>query len=158
MKKVLLLTAVAAMVSFTSCEKERNDAANAIENGANATGDAVQDGVNATGDAVNATGDAIQDGAAATGDAFNKAYEDAKALVTDAPQIENNELQEWVNKLHDAAVKAKAAASVGNQDALNEATATMTSLSESLSNFSGDAEFSKAEAYYKEVQAELEQM
>ena len=141
MKKVFLLAVVAGLVSFTSCKKETTDAVvNDMENAADETGAALEDGAN---DLANAT---------------DEVFEDAKAAVTDAPQIANPELQEWANKLHDEAAKAKAAATAGNQDELTEAVASITSLSESLKNFASDADYAKAEAYYKEIQAELEQL
>lgn len=141
MKKVLLLAVVGGMISFTSCKKETNEkVANDVEQTTNNAGDAISDAA-----------DDLADGA-------DKVYEDAKALVTDAPQLENAELQEWANKLHDEAVKAKAAAKTGNADEMNEAIANITSLSESLVNFKDNAEYAKAEAYYNEIKAELEQL
>lgn len=139
MRKVFLLTAVAGLISFTSCKKE--------------TTDQVQ---HDTEDLIDETGTAISDAADDVAAGFDEAYESAKAAITDAPQIENPELQELVNELHDEAVKAKAASTTGNQDELNEAVANITSLSESLQNFSADPEFSEAQAYYEEIRLELE--
>ncbi|SZD73775.1 Uncharacterised protein [Candidatus Ornithobacterium hominis] len=135
MKKLFLFAVVAGLVSVTSCKKETKEVETVVNDAATET---------------EQLGDNIADKA-------SEVYEDAKAAVTDAPSIENPQLQEWVNKLHDAAAKAKAASYAGDQTALNEAVAEMTSLNESLSNFSSDPEYAKAEAYYKEIQAELEQ-
>lgn len=139
MKKVFLLVAVGGLITFTSCKKETTDkVVNDVENTAEQTGDAVSE-----------TANDVADGA-------DKVFEDAKALVTDSPQIANAELQEWANKLHDEAVKAKAASAAGNADELNEAVASITSLGESLVNFKDDADFEKAKAYFEEIKAELE--
>ncbi|MDO5654877.1 MAG: hypothetical protein Q4G27_01915 [Flavobacteriaceae bacterium] len=136
MKKVLLLAVVAGMVSVTSCKKETTEK---VETTAQEAGNVIVE-----------TG---QDAA----NILDEGFESAKAAITDAPQISNPELQEWANKLHDEAAKAKAASVAGNQSELNEAVASITSLAESLKNFTADADFAKAEAYYKEIQAELEQ-
>lgn len=139
MKKVFLMAVVAGLVSVTSCKKETTDAVvTDVENTADQAGNAIEEGAN---DVANAT---------------DEVFEDVKAAVTDAPQIANPELQEWANKLHDEAAKAKAAATAGNQEELTEAVATITSLSEALKNFTGDADFAKAEAYYNEIKAELD--
>lgn len=135
MKKLFLFAVAAGLVSVTSCKKETKEVETVVND---ATTEAEQLGNNIA-------------------DKASEVYEEAKAAVTDAPSIENPQLQEWVNKLHDAAAKAKAASYAGDQTALNEAVAEMTSLIESLSNFSSDPEYAKAEAYYKEIQAELEQ-
>lgn len=135
MKKLFLFAVAAGLVSVTSCKKETKEVETVVNDAATET---------------EQLGNNIADKA-------SEVYEDAKAAVTDAPSIENPQLQEWVNKLHDAAAKAKAASYAGDQTALNEAVAEMTSLNESLSNFSSDPEYAKAEAYYKEIQAELEQ-
>lgn len=135
MKKLFLFAVAAGLVSVTSCKKETKEVETVVND---ATTEAEQLGNNIA-------------------DKASEVYEEAKAAVTDAPSIENPQLQEWVNKLHDAAAKAKAASYAGDQTALNEAVAEMTSLNESLSNFSSDPEYAKAEAYYKEIQAELEQ-
>lgn len=135
MKKLFLFAVAAGLVSVTSCKKETKEVETVVND---ATTEAEQLGNNIA-------------------DKASEVYEEAKAAVTDVPSIENPQLQEWVNKLHDAAAKAKAASYAGDQTALNEAVAEMTSLNESLSNFSSDPEYAKAEAYYKEIQAELEQ-
>lgn len=135
MKKLFLFAVAAGLVSVTSCKKETKEVETVVNDAATET---------------EQLGNNIADKA-------SEVYEEAKAAVTDAPSIENPQLQEWVNKLHDAAAKAKAASYAGDQTALNEAVAEMTSLNESLSNFSSDPEYAKAEAYYKEIQAELEQ-
>ena len=135
MKKVFLLASVASLVAFTSCKKETQDQANATIEQA---GDTVE---NAANDVANAT---------------DETFESAKAAVTDAPQIEDAELQEWANKLHDEAVKAKAAAKAGDQEALNNATAEITSLAEALNSHSAKAEYAQAKEYYDKVQAELQ--
>lgn len=135
MKKLFLFAVAAGLVSVTSCKKETKEVETVVNDAAT---EAEQLGNNIA-------------------DKASEVYEEAKAAVTDAPSIENPQLQEWVNKLHDAAAKAKAASYAGDQTALNEAVAEMTSLNESLSNFSSDPEYAKAEAYYKEIQAELEQ-
>lgn len=140
MRKVFLLTAVAGLVSFTSCKNEKTDR--------------VEDDVIIVEGEESDLNDTSQD--LATG--FDEAYETAKAAITDAPQIENPELQELVNQLHDEAVKAKASATIGNPDELHEATTSITSLSESLQNFSSDPEFEKAKSYYEEIKVELEQL
>ena len=139
MKKVFLLTAVAGLISFTSCKKETTDQIQ-------------QDTENLLDDA----GDTISDAADDLATGFDDAYESAKAAITDAPQIENPDLQELVNQLHDEAVKAKAAATIGNPDELNEAVASITSLSESLQNYSDDPAFAEAQAYFEEIRTELE--
>lgn len=135
MKKLFLFAVAAGLVSVTSCKKETKEVETVVNDAATET---------------EQLGNNIADKA-------SEVYEEAKAAVTDAPSIENPQLQKWVNKLHDAAAKAKAASYAGDQTALNEAVAEMTSLNESLSNFSSDPEYAKAEAYYKEIQAELEQ-
>jgi len=137
MKKVLLLTLAAGFITFTSCKKETQDEV-VVE--------------------TEQAGENLEEAGNDVANAADEVFEDAKALVTDAPQIANPELQEWANKLHDEAVKAKTAAKAGNVDEMNEAVATITSLSESLANFTDDADYAKAEAYYNEVKAELEQM
>lgn len=137
MKKVFLLAVVAGLVSVTSCKKETTER---VETGAEQTGDVIVDGANDVADGT------------------DEVFEDVKAAVTDAPQVSNPQLQEWVNKLHDEAAKAKASATAGNQAELTEAVATITSLAETLPNFQSDAEFAKAEAYYNEIKAELDQL
>ena len=139
MKKVLLLAVVAGLVSVTSCKKE--------------TQEAVVTDVETTTDEA---GTAIEEGANDLATGADQVFEDAKAALTDAPQIANPELQEWANKLHDEAAKAKASATAGNTDELNEAVATITSLAESLPNFSSDPDYAKAQAYYDEIKAELD--
>ncbi|MCT7905051.1 Uncharacterised protein [Candidatus Ornithobacterium hominis] len=136
MKKLFLFAVAAGLVSVTSCKKETKEVETVVNDAAATEAEQLGDNI---------------------ADKASEVYEDAKAAVTDAPSIENPQLQEWVNKLHDAAAKAKAASYAGDQTALNEAVAEMTSLNESLSNFSSDPEYAKAEAYYKEIQAELEQ-
>ena len=136
MKKVFLLASIAGLVSFTSCKKE--------------TKDKVDNAIEQTGEAAEAAANDVADKA-------DEAYETTKAAVTDAPQIEDAELQEWVNKLHDEAVKAKVAANAGNQEDLNAATAQITSLVQALSTQKDKADYAKAEAYYKQVQEELQQ-
>lgn len=135
MKKLFLFAVAVGLVSVTSCKKETKEVETVVNDAAI---EAEQLGNNIA-------------------DKASEVYEEAKAAVTDAPSIENPQLQEWANKLHDAAAKAKAASYAGDQTALNEAVAEMISLNESLSNFSSDPEYAKAEAYYKEIQAELEQ-
>ena len=136
MKKVFLLASIAGLISFTSCKKE--------------TQDKVDNAIEQTGEAAEATANDVADKA-------NEAFETTKAAVTDAPQIEDTELQEWVNKLHDEAVKAKVASKAGNQADLNAATAQITSLVQTLSTHKDKADYAKAEAYYKQIQEELQQ-
>ncbi|MBV7440485.1 hypothetical protein KRX57_03560 [Weeksellaceae bacterium TAE3-ERU29] len=133
MKKVFLLASVAGLVAFTSCKKgDKTDTT--IEQTDNTIETTANDMVNDT----------------------DEAFESAKAAVTDAPQLQDAELQEWVNKLHDEAVKAKVASKAGDRDALNNATAEITSLAEALNTQTTKAEYSQAKAYYEEVQAELQ--
>lgn len=151
MKKVLLLAAVAGLVSFTSCKKEANAVADGVENAADAT-------VEAAGDAVDATGDAIEGVADATGDAVEGAVEGVEQMIKGTPNFESTELQEWANNLHDAAGKAYNSAKEGDVTALGEAQTTITSLAESLTNFKDNPEFAKAQEYYNSVKSVLENM
>ncbi|MDO5510806.1 MAG: hypothetical protein Q4F57_08925 [Weeksellaceae bacterium] len=141
MKKVLLLTAIAGMVFTTSCKKETTDrVTTTTENAAQRTGAAIE------GDAQSTTA------------AFDRAFEDAKAAMTDAPQLQDPELQQWVNQLHDQAVKAKASSSVGDQQGVQNAVNEITSLAGALSSHQAKPEYARAEAYYNEVKAELDQL
>lgn len=141
MKKVLLLTAIAGMVFTTSCKKETTDrVATTTENTAQRTGDAV------TGAVDNTTA------------AFDRAFEDAKASMTSAPQLQDAALQEWVNKLYDQAVIAKASANAGDTARRDAAVNEISSLAGTLSTHQSKAEYAQAEAYYNEVKAELDRL
>ena len=135
MKKVFLLASVASLVAFTSCKKESQEQVN--------------DTVEQTADTMEQAGDDLAN-------QTDEAFESAKAAVTDAPQIQDAELQEWANKLHDEAVKAKVAAKAGDQEALNNATSEITSLAEALNTQTAKAEYAQAKEYYEKVQAELQ--
>ncbi|MRI62971.1 hypothetical protein EDM00_03055 [Ornithobacterium rhinotracheale] len=131
MKKVLLLAGVASFVAFTSCKKETQK-----EEVVSTENIATED----------VTTDAPEEGATA---------DLANSSIPAAPQLQDETLQSWVNDLHAAAEKAKNASVAGNVDELNQATAEITSLVETLKTQENKAEYNQAQEYYKTVQEEL---
>uniref|UniRef100_UPI0039A4121C hypothetical protein n=1 Tax=Ornithobacterium rhinotracheale TaxID=28251 RepID=UPI0039A4121C len=131
MKKVLLLAGIASFVVLTSCKKETQQ-----EEVVSTENVATED----------VTTDAPEEGA--TSDLENSS-------IPAAPQLQDETLQNWVNDLHAAAEKAKNASVAGNVDELNQATAEITSLVETLKTQENKAEYNQAQEYYKTVQEEL---
>ncbi|MCK0206314.1 hypothetical protein ACQ1Q5_02635 [Ornithobacterium rhinotracheale] len=131
MKKVLLLAGIASFVALTSCKKEtQQEEVVSTENVA-------------TEDVTTDTPEEV-----ATSDLENSS-------IPAAPQLQDETLQNWVNDLHVAAEKAKNASVAGNVDELNQATAEITSLVETLKTQENKAEYNQAQEYYKTVQEEL---
>lgn len=131
MKKVLLLTGIASFVALTSCKKETQDREVV------ATEKAEKE---------NVTTDAKEE---------ESSTDLANPSIPAAPQLQDETLQSWVNDLHAAADKAKNASIAGNIDLLNQATAEITSLVETLKTQENKAEYSQAQEYYKIVEEEL---
>ncbi|MGQ1944017.1 hypothetical protein [Ornithobacterium rhinotracheale] len=131
MKKVLLLAGIASFVALTSCKKETQQ-----EEVVSTENVATED----------VTTDTPEEGA--TSDLENSS-------IPEAPQLQDETLQNWVNDLHAAAEKAKNASVAGNVDELNQATAEITSLVETLKTQENKAEYNQAQEYYKTVQEEL---
>ncbi len=160
MKKVLLLTATVTLVAFTSCKKEKDGIPSKVTDVVNQAGDAASDAASnvadAAGDAANAVADGVSNVYDNVSEATKAAWEDAKAAITPAPSFEDENLQAWANDLYAQSVKVKASAMAGSMDELQAAQSKITELAESLNNFKDSSEFSKAEAYYNSVKAELE--
>lgn len=134
MKKVFLLSAVAGLIFMTSCKKETvENATDTLENVAEDAGSALEEGV----------------------DNITETVNEAVDGMPEAPKMEDAGLQEWANKLKDAAVKVKDAALSGDADALKAATGEITTLSESLKDFQDSPELEKAKEYYEAISSKL---
>lgn len=109
MKKVLLSLAVIGLISFTSCKKTVEAAADETTENVGAAADAVVDGADATGDAVVDGADAVVDG--------------ATELATGLPQFESEAAQTFASEYSTFYKEMTEAAKSGNTEKLTELSA-----------------------------------
>lgn len=131
MKKIFVLASIASLLALSACKKESQE----------------EQVLNTAPPATEETRTEVPE-EGATSDLAN-------STIPQAPQLQDETLQAWVNDLHTAAEKAKNADIAGNAEELNQAIAEMTSLVETLKTQENKPEYAQAQEYYKTVQEEL---